>query len=407
MTFGLTDEGFAPKDEATILADLATAERAGIAADLDTSAESLVGQINAAVAPALAELWELGALAYAARDPGGATLAALDALCAITGTTRRAATAGLVTLRLTVAASTTVPTGVVAQVAGQPTNRWVTLEDAVNATGAPATVDVRAAAQTTGRIVANAGTITVIATPATGWTAVTNPLDAAAGSDVETDAQLRLRRAAELSGADTATLPAIRRDVLELADAAGVPVLATALVAENPSSYTDALGRPPHAIEVVAQFRAGLTGDPLAAARQQLAAQIFASKAGGIDTYGQHTATVLDANGDPHTMRWTEPTAVPIYATALLAVDPGAYAGDAAVKDALVAYGATLRMGDDVRRARLECVALDVAGVLDVGALTLGLSSTVQAAANVAIGPRELATLDTSRIVVTTVVAGS
>ena len=62
----------------------------------------------------------------------------------------------------------------------------------------------------------------------------------------------------------------------------------------------------------------------------------------------------------------------------------------------------TLRLGDDVVRARLLCALVDVPGVLDVPALTLGVTATELYPQNVVINARALAAFDTSRITVAT-----
>ena len=65
-------------------------------------------------------------------------------------------------------------------------------------------------------------------------------------------------------------------------------------------------------------------------------------------------------------------------------------------------HDAALRLGDDVVRARLLCALVDVPGVLDVPALTLGVTATELYPQNVVINARALAAFDTSRITVAT-----
>jgi hypothetical protein len=402
---GLEATGFVPKTSDEIFADVEAAERALIADDLDVSAESVVGQINQAILPGVAEAWEVLALVYACRNPRDATLAALEDVCAFTGTTRRAPTKGLVVLTATLNAGATVPAGAVAHVAGQSTNRWVTTEEATNSGGSPADFEIEAEAETAGVFVAPADTITVIATPVSGWTAVTNDEDAAAGLALETDAALRLRREAELSASGTATVPAVRRDLLDLRDADGEPLLAACVVEHNPTDYPDAFARPPHSLEAVVQFPAGLAGDALDAARLAVAAQLFASAPGGVTFYGAQSATVLDADARPWVIKWTEPTDVDVYVDLLVTINPETYAGDLAVQEAVVAYGDALVMGRDVLRNRVLKAALDATGVEDVATCAIGVSSTLLATLNLRITPRQRAAFDTSRVAVATVVA--
>jgi len=401
---GLDATGLTIKTVEQLKSEIETQQRSDIADDLDTSAESPIGQLNGTIIPKLAELWELGRVLYQARVPGGASFAALDGQCRLTGTTRKPARKGKVRLTLTVAASTTIPAGAVAQVLGQPDNRWVTLEDAVNATGISASVTVRAEAQTAGPFVANAGTITVIATPVAGWTGVTNGADAAVGDAVEKDPALRVRREQELSAAASTPVDALRGALLRVTDADGERVLASCTVDQNESAFTDSIGRPPHAIEAVVEFVPGLSGADLDDARQRIADAIWAGKAGGIPTWGDpvvgHSATVLDSQSVARLVRWTEPALVPIYVRATVQRDRASYAGDAAVKQAAVDYGATRRLGDDVVLSKLDGRLVSVAGVDDLVELLIGTSPSVLRPANVFIGPRQRASFDTSRVTV-------
>lgn len=401
-TYGLSSTGFVPKPASVIQAEIEAAQIATIDPALDVSAESPIGQLNAVVVTKLAEVWQLADATYKARDPNGATQAQLDVVCALTGTTREGPTAGTVRLRLSVNAHTLVPAGSAANVTGQAANRWALLEAADNSAGAsPTTIEVRAQATQTGAIQALAGTITTIATPVSGWTAVTNPLDAVEGHDLETDAQLRSRRQAELEAAGTSPVDAIRADLL---DPQNADVIAAAFVEENASGTTDAFGRPPHTVEAVVQFVAGLSSTDLEAARQRVAALLWAAKAGGIATYGGVQRTILDSLGQPRVVRWSEPTLVPIAVLLELGVVPAQYAGATAVLDAILAFGAALTLGRPVVLAKLEAAVVNLPGVTDVLSLKLGTSGLTGplAAQNVGIAPRELAVFDTGRITLTT-----
>jgi uncharacterized phage protein gp47/JayE len=404
MTFGLTPAGWNPKTAADLQAEIEADQRAApaLGADLYTGAEALVGGLNAVMIVQLTALWELGTALHNALSRDGSAGAQLNALGALTGSVRRGKTKGKVVLTLSVANGYAIPVGVVAFVPAAPTNRWVTLEAADNTDGTHPTIAVRAEAQAAGRTPANAGQITGIATPTPGWVAVTNALDAAAGDDDEADPPYRVRQEAELSRPGSSPVPALRAELLDLADADGEPLLVACVVKENPSSFPDNDGRPPHSVEAIVQFAPGLSGDALAAARLAVAEAIFAGKAGGADTYGDQVASVLDPEGDPVEVFFNEPTAVDIYVEIDLDVDPDTYVGDAAVQDAVTAYGDARTMGDDVVRAALIRVAMGLGGVRDVTRLELGVSSGALQPANVPIDARALAVFDTSRVAVAT-----
>lgn len=392
---GLTPTGFEAKTAAEILADLEAAQKAALGSDLDVSPEQPLGQINGIVAAALRELWEaLGAL-YAARVPGGASGAALEGLAEITAVGRRAATYGTVTLSVTLGAGRTLAAGAVASVVGQPENRWVTTADAVNAGGTPAAVSVAARAELAGLYRANAGTITTIATPATGWTAVTNAADATPGAAAETDPQLRRRRSAVVRAGGSSPLDAVR---LALEEVSGVTQVR---VFENATDTTDADGRPPHSLDAIV----------VGGTDQAVADALWAAKAAGIQTWcptaGGVVATVVDAGGVSRTVRFSRPTTVNIYVAAQVERDPSVYpaAADllAVAGPALAAVGDLLQIGETVRAELLRSTIFRLPGVIDVPVSRLGRTASPTGTSNLSIGRRELADLDSSRVTVTVV----
>ena len=413
MTYGLTPTGFVAKTLEEIKSELEADFRAALGADVDTSAESVLGQLIAVVATKSRELWELAEATYHARTRAGASFAALTEVARLTGTERRAATKGTVSLNVTLAAGTTLPAGSVAAVAGQPTNRWVTVSAVNNPGPGAAIIAVYAEAEMAGVVRANMGTITTIATPVAGWSAVTNPADAAPGEDVETDAELRARAEAELSAPGTATVPAIRADLLNLSRGVATATALTQAelaavqgsilsvrVENNRSSWPDAEGRPPHSVEAIVLWKRGIDPGRKALATGILALQLYHSTPAGIAWHGAQSATITNDNGASETVRWSEASDVNVYASITLSTGPG-FEGAAAVQGALVLWAEALQLGEDVIRSRLYPVLLALPGVLDVIEVRLGrTASTVPA--NLTIGPREAALFDTGRIVVTT-----
>lgn len=386
-TFGITSTGFEIPTALEILAAMEADERAALGNDLDTSPEQPLGQLNGILAAKMRELWEAMATVYNARVPSGANLGALDDLCALSGVTRKAATRGKVTLSVTLAAGRTLPVGSVASVVGQPGNQWRTTEAAVNASGSPAVVEVAAEAVQVGVYPAASGSITVIATPVTGWTIVTNAHDATVGRATETDPQLRARREQELQTAGSSPVDAIRTDLSPIDGVTQVVVF------ENTTMATDADGLPPKSVEALV-----LGGDD-----QDIAEALWRAKAAGIETFGSTARTVVDAAGLPRTVKFTRPTALNLYVEVYPVVDSSTYSGDAAVKAAILAEGDALLAGEPVRIFRLLSRLRSVRGIVDVYQLAIGLSTLTLAPANLSVGLRERAVFDTSRIAITPV----
>lgn len=387
MSYGLTSTGWSAKSAATIEEELAAAQRASSALGPTwvTSPESVGGQLNAVFAPKIAELWELGGVVFRSRDPRAAGYAGLDAVCSLTGTTRRAATKGTVTLTVTLGAGRTLPAGAVAHVSGQAGNRWVTLTSVTNSSGGTATRTVAAEAESAGVYVANAGTITGIATPVTGWLSVTNAADAAQGITAESDPVLRTRRERELSAGGTSPVDAVRA---ALSRVSGVSV---AEVAENPTGST-AGGLPPHSIEAIVQ--GGTDAD--------VALALWRAKAGGVELYSSAASptvvTITDAGGFSRDVTFTRPAAVNCYAELTIVIDAGIYPGDASLQSAVALVTAGQRAGQTLRMSDAIIAARGVAGVRDVTRVRLGRTAGSLAETNLLATPRDVLKLASDRV---------
>lgn len=392
MAYGLLSTGFVEKPLSVILEEVATAQRASpaLGSDWDTSAESPGGQINAAFGAQLASAWEAIGLVYRSRVPGGASFAGLDALCGITGTEREPARKGTVTLTVLLGAGVTLPAGSIAHVTGQPGNRWVTLASATNSGGSPANVDVDAEAEVAGFYVANAGTITGIATPVTGWSAVTNIADADTGSAAEQDPALRVRRDDELVSGGTSPPDAIRARVRDVTGVSSV------VVELNTSDAYDAIrDLAGHSVRCVVQ---GGTDGAVAAA-------IWNACAAGIETQGSLSVIITDDGGFPRVVRFSRPSNVNAYATVRVIYDAATYAGDAALKAAIAAITSGQLASAPIRMSSVITAALAVAGVTDPTSVLLGRSAGAQYASNLSAGPFEVLKLDAARITITRVYA--
>jgi uncharacterized phage protein gp47/JayE len=389
MSFGLTATGFNRKTVQDILGEIEASQKSLIDPEMDVSSETPIGQLNGIFADKLGEEWELAEAVNANQYPDTASDFGLDGVSSITGTFRRAATKGTVTLDLSLNAGVTVPTGSIAEVTGDSTNRWVTTADATNSTGSPAVVPVEAEAEFAGATAANAGTIAVISTPIAGWTAVTNPLDAEIGTEIDTDAQLRLRREQELSLAGSGTVNAIRADLLAVEDVTSVTVF------HNPGDAIDVNGLPPHSVEAIV----------LGGADVDVREALFATVGGGIRTIGSITGTVIDDQGFTQASNFSRPTNVLIWLEIDIDITPADYPsnGDDLVKAAVVLFGATSYIvGGDVVLSNLNVPIFSIAGVEDVTEIQVGRAVSPSSTVNEVIAARELAILDTTRIVVAT-----
>lgn len=376
-----------------IVAELSAQQKAEIEATLNTSADTPIGQINGIMAAQLREVWEVLQVAYNGFNPDAAEGFLLEKLSALTGTLREGATKGRVVVQTLIDAGVSLTSGVhFANVVGEPGNRWT---PAVDFGPAPITQTyiLEFEAEFAGTVIANASTITEISTPVVGWTSINNATPATPGKEIDTDAELRTRREEQLRVTGSATLDAIRADVLIDPDVLQCSVF------ENTSNAVDANGLPPKSIEVVV-----FDGTPPVMTANAIAQLIWDTKPAGIETFGLSSGTATDSLGNFHTVLFSRPTEIEIWVEMFVSVDiSSGYAGAAALEDALVDLNLSdLSLGRDVIAARLVEVAMQFDGIFDMTSPPqLGFSAAPVGTSNLSIGVREIARLDTSRINVT------
>lgn len=437
---GITADGFVTLSVDEIKTLLEGDLRAVFGQSIDLDPQSNFGQLVGVMAERFADLWALGAGIDTSFDPGAALGIYLDNIAGLTGTVRNPATPSTIVLALTGTNGTVIPAASAASVLNIPSTRFAldasaTLATAtawVNTTGYSAGVIRRngstqriyecitsgtsagsggptttaanitdgtahwrylgdgaayasapATCTANGPKVGASGTVTVIETPVSGWANVNNILDADPGTDLETDSALRIRREVELRGAGKASLESIRAALLEVAD------VTAATVFENVDDVTDGSGLAPHAIECLVQGGADAS----------IRAAIFSEKAAGIKAQGTTTGTVTDSLGFTHEIDFTRPTAIPIYVGVTVSADATLWPsdGDVQLKQLIVDFGDAQKAGKDVVASSLEAQAFKLTGALDAVAL-IKTSATPTVRTTIAIGSRELATFDTSRI---------
>lgn len=393
MSFGVTPTGFRIKPLENILADIESNQVSDLDPDLNQTSDSVFGQVNKTVSAQIREVWEMAEDVYGSQYPDSAKDASLDSVSSITGTKRDKATKSQVIAVTVNIDNGTLLKGSVAHVAGDTTARFVTKADVTNGGPTPDNFPVDMEAEVTGPIAALVGTLTVIAQPVTGWNSVTNPTDATLGQDADSDAALRLQREQEATASGSANIDAIRADLIQLDN------IETALVFENDTDFVDGAGRPPHSVEaIVLEVSVALDDDEIAQA-------IWDSRAAGITPFSNdgNSGTAVDKLGNDQVQAFTRVTQRAIFVDITLVVDADEYAGDAAVKLAIDTYIDALPILGDVLQAEIIFAALSVVGVINAPATTafLGFSAAPATTADLPIGSREVAAIDSANITVT------
>lgn len=378
--------------------------RAAIDPALASGPDTVIGMMTGIDSSHEREAWEAVQAAWAAINPDNAEGTALEAVCAITGTTRNPATKsyfkGTRRLSVTLQDLATITAGVTKfAYTPNPSVRFVALDTFQNTTGITQAFLIRAEAETAGPIEAPAGTVTTIATPTVGLDSVTNPFDAVIGADTETDEALRQRRERELRQGASCTLPALVSDLYAYTDESGDHPIIGVVVLENTSDFTDANGLPAHSFEAV-------IWDGVAAAvpNIDIATIIDADRPIGIKTHGATMVTDASLSATTKFSRSVQ-RAVEIEIT--LRKDAAAYAGDAAVSVAVADKGQATQAPEDgngsgiVPFGRYIAAALGVAGVNRVTLIRMRFASgSYVDDTDLTPDVRQVATIDSSDVTI-------
>ena len=350
-----------------------------------------------------ANLDELLQQAYNSKDPNIATSLALDALAAITGTFRKDGTPSQATVTLTGTAGTLVGSGLRITSSDDGTE-WTLDDDATIGSGG--TVDVGVTCSTDGAIQADPDTLTLITDAVGGWESVTNSAAAIAGTDEETDAQLRLRRNLLVASAGNNQVDNMLGAIGNVEDTRLYRIY------ENPTSSADVSDLNPYGLPAnsISPIVDGGTDDDVAQA-------IFTKKNPGVLLYQAADPVEVEVTSELYPqntqiIRFSRPTYVDIVIVVEV-VDDGSLPGDTEqlIKDAILDYvGGTLvaadcgfnpygfNIGEDVPISRMYTPINQVIGQYGnsyVNTLTLNGGST-----NVTIEFNELSNFTESNITV-------
>ncbi len=376
--FGITNEGFTRKKLDTLLQELEDEHKAIFGDNFNVSPASPDGQVIGVISGSNADLWELAEEAYNAFNPSAAAGIPLSNLVQLNFITRLPATFSRVQLTITGTANTVIPIG--SLVSTSDTNDQFATEVAITLDGG-GNGSVFASAVLTGPIQALAGTVTVIDTPLTGWSTVTNSADAAEGTNEETDPDLRARREQSVANNAQAILDAIFSGVANIAGVTSVTVL------ENDTDITDGNGLPPHSFQVIVV--GGVDAD--------IGQAIWENKPAGITSFGTTTTPILDIQGVSHDIKFSRPTEINIFVEVNLTTD-ATYPtnGDDLIKQAIVDYangdlvqGRGFSLGDDVIQTRLFTPVNSVQGH-SIDSIFIGTSASPTLENDIAIAATEI-----------------
>lgn len=392
--YGVTPSGFVKKTYSVIHDEIVEEYRNRLGRSIDLSDESPDGQIIGINTVQIAALWDALEASYYAKYPHTATGVSLDNAALLTNTKRERATKSITTLTFTGAANTVIPIGTLVE-----TEEGIRVATTAGGIIGPSetTVTVPASAETTGPIVALAGTLKRLTNPISGVTAVTNPTDLTDGRAEETDAEFKQRRIAELQRPGKPTSDGIRNQLLTL------DYVTKAMVLSNKTDGVDSDGRPPHSIECfLTTTLLGSLADN-ADKRAEIANLIFKSKADGIQTWGTISETVTDSQGSTEVIKFSEPIPVDIVVICVIEINEDPADGPLfpdegldLIKKGILAYGAGLSNGQSVWHLSVASVILTVPGVKKI--YNLSLNDTY--GADIPIGKTQISRWSSSNITI-------
>ncbi len=285
----ITKEGVLVPDTAELKSDVEQEFTNALGEGLDLSAETPQGrQIEAETLSRKAVL-DNNALIANALNPNTSFGVFLDALSALTGTTRKQATHTLALCTLTGLPDTTIPAGSLARTQAGATFS-LTSDAVISSDG---TVQAYFQAQESGPVPCEVDTLKQIISPVLGWETVNNPTAAILGTDTEGDTALRRRRQEQLYRGE-ALLDSIISAVKQ------VDGVLSVYGYENYTSAiqtVDGISIQPHSIYVVVD---GGTDNDIAQA-------IFKHKSLGCGYTGDEEVTVIGAFDTPYKVAFSRP----------------------------------------------------------------------------------------------------
>ena len=359
---------------ATIRSTLVSAWRGIFGDDLYVEPDSQDGQLIAVFAMALLDTYQALEDIYLGFSPNTAMGENLSRVVKINGIRRKTGSHSTVDVRIVGVPGTTITSGVVRSVAG---NRWnLPTEVFIPVAGE---VTVTATAQEEGDIAAAADEVNEIATPTRGWQSVNNPAAATAGTNAESDAELRQRQAYSVA------LPSRTIFAGTLGAVANVEGVQKYTGFENDSDETDTRGSPAHSIAVIVQG-----GDT-----QEIASAILHKKTPGCGTFGTTSETITDEDGFTNTIRFSRPVSVPLKAQIMIKAETGYVSsiGDD-IRAAVVKYVESLMIGQTGSVSPIVSAAVRAGSFYDVSSVQIAKSSGTLAGDNIPMAFNELASLE-------------
>lgn len=321
----ISSTGISGLTYAEVLAALTTEYQSIFGSDVYLGNDSQDGQFIAITSQAISDAISATIAAYNAFSPSTAQGAGLSSNVKINGLARLAAAASTALVTISGASGTVITNGQVGDANGYTWNLPATV-----AIPGSSSIVVTATCTTLGAIAAAASSITKILTPVLGWQGVTNAASATLGTNVETDAALRVRQAASVA------LPSqtVFDGVLGAVEA--VAGVTRAMGYENNTNATNGNGVPAHNLAFIVE----------GGAQADIVNAIGSKIAPGVPSYGTTSATYTSPSGSSKSVSYSVATETTI-SVALTVKQLAGWSSEieTAIQNAIIAYITALPIG--------------------------------------------------------------
>lgn len=242
-----------------------------------------------------------------------------------------------------------------------------------------------------GKISLPAKALTNIATPIGGWSSIINELSGTTGRNLETDAELRVRRTLSTKLGGAGTVSAILARLLNIAGVTAVTII------ENKNNQQDLDNRPAHSFESIV-----LGGEDT-----DIANVLWLAKPCGIQAYGNTTVVITDSTGNEQVVGFSRP--IKLYTYVKVTLTKNSFYplnGDDLIKEGIAKQINSLNVGQAVVYQSLYQSVYSVTGIttasIEIGGNIVEALPAL-ASANLTVLASQIAVSDISKINIETV----
>ena len=362
----LDNTGYSSPSLTELVTNMSTNLKALLGTLMDTSSSSVAGHVQGVTAIEVAKVFEDLRELFANTDPTSSEGRMLENMCNIMGLIRKGLvhSTGVVTIEGT--NGTVIPDSTVVLVDGDSDRRFLTQGEWT--LGTEGTIDIVVVAESTGATQAPIGTLNSLETTIAGVTLVTNAREVDVGTDtVESDEQLRIRKANTVTIGGNSTPAAIRAALEQLYG------VTTVIVVTNKTSLwvprgDDLYNYPPNSMEAIVE----------GGSEQEIVETLAMTSSGTSEQFGLLSALYEDITGNTHQIRFSRPESTEVF----INVDYQLYDeevfpedGGAQIAIAIQEFAAKeYIIGKDVLTGRLSTPCFTVPGISNVN-ITVGLTA--------------------------------